>query len=113
MILQTNFTNKYQSDRIETQANQKTARLNLKFVNFNNANLSNTNLRDSDLRYANLRNADLRNADLRYADLRNADLRYTDLNDAIIDRAMFGNNLGISALTRDYLTSRGAIFLEL
>ncbi|NES21375.1 MAG: hypothetical protein F6K41_21205 [Symploca sp. SIO3E6] len=72
----------------------------------------------NDLAGANLREVDFSGVDLKGADLRGADLRgailtQTNLTDAKVDKALFGNNLGLSEATKQELEKLGAIFEEL
>ncbi|NET62534.1 MAG: hypothetical protein F6K47_42495 [Symploca sp. SIO2E6] len=81
------------------------------------AEIANIDLKE-DLAGANLREVDLSGVDLSKADLRGADLRgailqQTNLLDAKVEKALFGNNLGLSEATKQQLEKLGAIFEEL
>ncbi len=67
----------------------------------------------ANLREVDLSGVDLSKADLTGADLRGAILKQTNLKDAKVERALFGNNLGISEATKYELEKLGAIFEEL
>ncbi|NER19202.1 MAG: pentapeptide repeat-containing protein [Symploca sp. SIO1C2] len=70
-------------------------------------------LAGANLREVDLSSVDLRGADLRRADLRGAILTQTNLTDAKVEKALFGNNLGLSEATKQELEKLGAIFEEL
>jgi uncharacterized protein YjbI with pentapeptide repeats len=86
------------------------------------ANLSDANLSDASLRSANLRSADLTGADLTGADLSRANLPHanlssanliaTNLSGAFVEKAQFGDNLGLTEEIELDLKQRGAIFKD-
>jgi uncharacterized protein YjbI with pentapeptide repeats len=102
------------------QANLNEALLSstlLSSADLSGADLSRADLRKAFLRRANLHGADLRGANLDRADLSEADLSRADLSQAflrktILDRARFGNNLGLSELDKSGMEMRGAIFQD-
>ncbi|MBH8574581.1 pentapeptide repeat-containing protein [Nostocaceae cyanobacterium CENA369] len=79
-------------------------------ANLCNADLSGANLCNADLSSANLSGANLSHADLRGADLSSADLTGVNLSDAIVEKALFGGNSGLSEDLELDLKQRGAVF---
>ncbi len=86
---------------------------NLRATNLSAADLRDADLRVTDLRDANLRVTDLSAANLRDADLRDADLRDANLSGAMVEKARFGNNKGISESQKQDLIAQGAIFEDI
>ncbi len=94
--------------------------VNLLGADLSDANLSDANLSDADLLVAdlsganlsgaNLSGANLRGANLRGANLRGANLRGANLNRAVVEKAQFGANLGLTEEMKLDLKQRGAIF---
>jgi uncharacterized protein YjbI with pentapeptide repeats/DNA-binding Xre family transcriptional regulator len=74
------------------------------------ANLSVANLSDADLSDADLSDADLSDADLSDADLSGTNLRGANLNRAVVEKAQFAANLGLTEEMKLDLKRRGAIF---
>jgi hypothetical protein len=96
-------------------ANLQSAQLNrayLEGANLSNALLIDADLCHADLRGANLSNADLMNADLTGADMCGANLTQTNFSSAIVEKAEFGFNAGLSDDVKSDLEKRGAIFPE-
>jgi uncharacterized protein YjbI with pentapeptide repeats len=74
------------------------------------ADLSDANLTNVDLTRSCLNDAILIRANLIGTDFRGADLLNANLDFAVVNKAKFGNNKGISESMRQDLLSRGAIF---
>lgn len=72
--------------------------------------LKGANLSGADLRYAYLEDANLSGTNLSGVDLRYANLSDANLSDARGEKAVFGNNLGISESLKQDLIAKGAIF---
>lgn len=88
------------------------SRADLSDANLGHALLIDADLSYADLRGANLNSADLINADLTGADLCGAYLTQTNFSSAIVDKAEFGLNPGLSDDAKSDLEKRGAIFPE-
>jgi uncharacterized protein YjbI with pentapeptide repeats len=84
--------------------------LNLNGVNFIRGDLSGANLRGSSLLEADLLFANFTAADLRDADLRGATLNKTIWSNALVDRANFGDCIGLINQQHQDLKIRGARF---
>ncbi|MEL6383066.1 MAG: pentapeptide repeat-containing protein [Cyanobacteria bacterium J06626_18] len=95
---------------------------NFRSAKLRRAKLSRAILHRADLSHAVLSRAILRSADLSQAILcgallsdavlYGAVLQDTDLTDALVGKATFGNNLGLTEQDKDDLKQRGAIFQE-
>jgi uncharacterized protein YjbI with pentapeptide repeats len=83
---------------------------NLSGANLSGANLSGANLSGANLSGANLSDAKLSGAKLRGANLRGAKLRGAFLSSAVVEKAQFGANLGLTEEVKFDLKRRGAIF---
>lgn len=84
--------------------------VNLCAINSYGANLCNANLSCANLCDADLSNANLSGANLSGANLIGADLIGTNLSDAVVEKAVFGKNYGLSDELELDLKRRGAIF---
>jgi hypothetical protein len=85
---------------------------NLSGANLSGANLSEANLSGAKLNQTNLNGANLSGAVLLEADLRLVDLSDVDLSGAVLNRARFGENLGLTELDEQNMQERGAIFVR-
>lgn len=88
---------------------------NLEGAKLSGADLSGAYLENANLSYANLNSASLAlanliGANLSGANLREANLSSVNLNNVVVDQAIFGKNIGLSAEIRENLQVRGAIF---
>lgn len=95
-----------------TDADLSEANLNhakLSGCDFSGAYLGNANLSYSDLHNSSLALANLIGADLRGANLTKVNLSQANLSGAKVQGAIFGENTGISAQTKQYLREHGAI----
>lgn len=79
-------------------------------ANLCGADLSGANLFDADLSGANLNGANLSGANLTGADLTGADLSDVNLCNAIVEKAQFGGNSGLTEKLKLDLQERGAVF---
>ena len=103
----------YLGDANLSDANLEDANLSgvkLSSANLENANLSNADLSGANLILANLSGADLSGANLIFARLNFADLSDVNLSDAVVKKAKFGDNLGLTEEMKLDLKRRGAIF---
>ena len=76
------------------------------------ANLKNTNLRNINLKQANLATADFTGADLSNANLTEANLTGANFTGANVTKTIFGQNLGLTEVSKRDLHQRGAILLD-
>jgi uncharacterized protein YjbI with pentapeptide repeats/transcriptional regulator with XRE-family HTH domain len=83
---------------------------NLSGANLIVADLSRANLSGADLSDTNLIGANLSGADLSGANLIGADLSRADLSGAVVEKARFGANVGLTEKMKLDLKRRGAIF---
>ena len=86
------------------------SRADLTGADLSYVNLTGTNLRRANLRRVNLSHANLTGANLTGANLKNANLICADLTDAVVEKAQFGANLGLTEEMELDLKRRGAIF---
>ncbi|MFN6569645.1 pentapeptide repeat-containing protein [Dendronalium sp. ChiSLP03b] len=83
---------------------------NLYDANLCDADLTGANLCDADLSSANLSGTNLSGANLSGADLTSADISGVNLSDAIVKKAQFGGNSGLTDELELDLKQRGAVF---
>lgn len=78
----------------------------------NHADLTYANLNNIDLRQIDLTEADFTGADLSEANLIGANLTRTDFTGADVTETIFGDNLGLTAISKQNLQRRGAILQD-
>jgi hypothetical protein len=109
-LTQSNFRGANLTDADLSEAVLSYARLS--GADLSGAYLGNTNLRQADFYRGSLALANLIGADLREANLQEVNLSQTNLSGAIVTRAKFGNNTGMTPEMKESLEEKGAIFLE-
>lgn len=112
VIIRSNLSKTNLSDAQLRGANFQGANLessDLRDADFSNANLQEANLKFSDLSNANLSNADISDINLRESRLKNTNFTGTDLTSAVIEGAVFGDNLGIPEDLKPTLKLRKAL----
>ncbi len=108
-LYHTNLRGANLTDADLSEANLSHAKLS--GADLSGAYLGNTNLSYSDLHKSSLALANLIGADLRGANLQEVNLSNTNLSGALLEGCQLGNNIGLSAETKQHLQERGALIV--